>query len=83
MEFDGHDQVFVGRVLGIDDMVGFHGDSMDMLVEAFGRAMDDYGAACRAFGRTAQRSHNEALRLRMSPRTRARAAMAAEAQECA
>lgn len=80
VEFSGHDQMLVGRVLGIDDVVGFHGDSVDALKKAFAIALDDYRLACRSLGRAAQRSHSGALRLRMSPRTHARAAMAAEAR---
>lgn len=80
VEFDGRDRVFVGRVLGIDDVVGFHGDSVDLLTKAFAIALDDYRAACRAFGRPAQRSHSGELRLRMAPRTHAKAVMAAEAR---
>ena len=80
VEFDARDQLFVGRVLGIDDVVGFHGASVDLLVKGFALALDDYRAACAVFGRKPQRSHSGELRLRMSPRTHARAAMAAEAR---
>ncbi len=36
VEFDGRDQLLVGRVLGIDDVVGFHSDSVAGLAMAFG-----------------------------------------------
>ena len=80
VEFDGHDRVLVGRVLGIDDVVGFHGDSVAILDKAFAIALDDYQAACAALGRPAQRSHSGELRLRMSTKTHRVAAMAAEAR---
>ncbi len=80
VEFDARDRVLVGRVLGIDDAVTFHGDSVAMLEKAFAIALDDYGAACAALGRRAQRSHSGELRLRMSPRTHRIGAMAAEAR---
>ncbi len=50
VEFDGRDRVLVGRVLGIDDVVGFHADSVAMLEKAFAIALDDYEAACRRWG---------------------------------
>ena len=78
--FDGRDQLLVGRVLGIDDVVEFHSDSVAGLATAFATALDDYQDACRLFGRTAQRTHSGELRLRMSPRTHAKASMAAEAR---
>ncbi len=80
VEFNARDQMFVGRVLGIDDVVGFHGASVDLLNKGFAIALKDYQAACQAFGRKAQRTHSGELRLRMSPRTHAKASMAAEAR---
>ncbi len=80
VEFDARDRVLVGRVLGIDDVVTFHGESVGMLEKAFAIALDDYRAACRALGRGAQRSHSGKLQLRMAPRTHRIAAMAAEAR---
>ena len=80
VEFDGRDRILVGRVLGIDDVVTFHGDSAMRVEQAFGIALADYEAACAALERRAQRSHSGELRLRMSPRTHRIAAMAAEAR---
>jgi len=42
VKFDGDDEVFVGRIAGINDVVGFHATPLDDLEAAFREAVDDY-----------------------------------------
>jgi predicted HicB family RNase H-like nuclease len=42
LEFDPDDNILVGRVLGIDDLISFHGNSVAEFTEAFHEAVDDY-----------------------------------------
>jgi predicted HicB family RNase H-like nuclease len=42
VEFDAEDRVFTGRLLGIEDIVTFHGASADDLEAAFHEAVDHY-----------------------------------------
>ncbi|MCO6177525.1 type II toxin-antitoxin system HicB family antitoxin [Ciceribacter sp. RN22] len=51
IEFDGEDDIFVGRLAGIDDVVGFHADTVEGLKAAFHEAVDDYLETCRKLGR--------------------------------
>jgi predicted HicB family RNase H-like nuclease len=46
IEFDEEDEIFTGRIAGIDDVVGFHGDSVADLKAAFHEAVDDYIETC-------------------------------------
>ena len=46
VEFDAEDRIFVGRIIGIRDVIGFHGESVAELEEAFHEAVDNYLAAC-------------------------------------
>ncbi len=41
IEFDGRDNIFVGRVLGLDSVVSFHGESVEELRQALEAAIDD------------------------------------------
>jgi predicted HicB family RNase H-like nuclease len=41
IEFDGLDNIFVGRVLGLESIVSFHGESVIELRERFKAAVDD------------------------------------------
>ncbi len=42
IEFDGRDNIFVGRVLGLDSIVSFHGESVTELRQALEAAIDDF-----------------------------------------
>ncbi len=41
LEFDPDDNILVGRVLGVDDLISFHGESVDEFTQAFHEAVDD------------------------------------------
>jgi predicted HicB family RNase H-like nuclease len=45
MEFDPEDQVIVGRVLGIDDIIAFHGKTEAEFLSNFHETVDAYLAA--------------------------------------
>ena len=50
VEFDAEDRIFVGHIAGMQDIVGFHGASVDELEAAFREAVDGYLAACKELG---------------------------------
>jgi predicted HicB family RNase H-like nuclease len=52
VELDPDDECFVGRVAGINDVVGFHGSTIEELKTAFHEAVADYIATCRKTGKT-------------------------------
>lgn len=54
MVFDTEDKVIVGRVLDVDDIISFHGDSVAEFESNFHAAIDDYLAACQALGSAAE-----------------------------
>jgi predicted HicB family RNase H-like nuclease len=78
IEFDGRDEILVGTVLGIDDVIGFHGHNVDMLKLAFGIAIREYRQTCGVLKRKPQRSHSGKVLLRILPAVHARGVMAAE-----
>ncbi|WP_442963494.1 type II toxin-antitoxin system HicB family antitoxin [Pseudomonas sp. 3JA] len=47
VEFDERDDIFVGRVLGVRDIISFHADSVTELHAEFASAIEDYLADCR------------------------------------
>ncbi len=47
MVFDAEDKIVVGRVLEIDDIISFHGESVSEFEANFHAAIDDYLAAAR------------------------------------
>ncbi|WP_165214455.1 type II toxin-antitoxin system HicB family antitoxin [Affinirhizobium pseudoryzae] len=50
IEFDGEDEIFVGRIAGIPDVIGFHADTVKGLKKAFHEAVEDYLAARETLG---------------------------------
>ena len=51
VEYDPRDNIFVGRVLGIEDGISFHGETVADLKERFAAAINHYLADCKAMGR--------------------------------
>lgn len=51
VEFSPEDDAFVGHIVGIRDIVGFHGQTVDEIRTAFVEAVDDYIDTCAALGK--------------------------------
>jgi uncharacterized protein len=51
MTFDTEDKIIVGRVLDVDDIISFHGESVSELETNFHTVVDDYVSACEQLGR--------------------------------
>ncbi|MEZ4640832.1 MAG: type II toxin-antitoxin system HicB family antitoxin [Caldilineaceae bacterium] len=80
IEYNDEDGCFVGQIAGIRDVVGFHGESVTELREAFVEAVDDYLETCERLGRTPQKPYSGKVMLRIDPALHARAAALAEAE---
>lgn len=78
VEYDAEDKIFVGHILGISDIVGFHGSSVDELEAAFHDAVNHYLEVCEKIGQTPQKSYSGKLTLRISPEAHMAIATAAE-----
>lgn len=77
VEFDAEDHILVGRLAGIEDIVTFHGASVDEVEAAFHDAVDHYLATSEKLGRKAQKPYSGRLMLRVAPDLHARVAVAA------
>ncbi|MEA1911960.1 MAG: type II toxin-antitoxin system HicB family antitoxin [Spirochaetota bacterium] len=51
IEFDPDDDILFGNLLGIRDTVGFHGETVNELKQAFHEAVDFYLESCEKAGR--------------------------------
>ena len=80
IEYDDRDAIFVGRVLGIDDIIGFHADSVAALRSAFEEAVDDYLATCAKLGKQPQSAASGRMMLRVSPEVHRASLIAAQAE---
>lgn len=79
IEFDDRDNLFVGRLLGISDVIGFHADNVAGLRTAFEEAVDDYLDTCAAIGKKPEKPASGKLLLRVSPELHAAALVKAQA----
>ena len=78
VEYDGEDEIFFGRVAGVNDVVGFHGETVAELCEAFHQAVEGYAEACAKVGRPVEKSYSGQFMVRVDPTVHARAALAAQ-----
>jgi predicted HicB family RNase H-like nuclease len=46
IEYSDEDVCFIGHIAGINDVIGFHAESVKELRQAFEEAVDDYLDAC-------------------------------------
>ena len=77
MNFDTVDQVIVGRVLDIDDIIAFHGESVAEFQSHFHAAIDAYLAASIALGAAPDKPASGKVMLRIAPEIHAAALKAA------
>lgn len=65
--FSEEDNVFFGKIEGINGLVNFEGESVKELTEAFHEAVDDYLAYCRDEGIEPDKSYSGMLNVRLTP----------------
>ena len=80
IEYDDRDGIFVGRIVGIQDIISFHADTVADLKAAFIEAVDDYLATCKALGKEPQTAASGRLMLRVSPEVHRASLNAAQAE---
>lgn len=74
------DQVFFGKIEGIDGLVNYEGQSVGELTDAFKDAVDDYLMFCEEKGLKPEKSYTGTFNVRISPEThRGIARLAAQA----
>jgi predicted HicB family RNase H-like nuclease len=78
IEYSDEDQCLIGHVAGINDVIGFHGDSVTALRAAFEEAVEDYLLTCEKLNRAPQKPYSGKLMLRVSPEVHAAIAAAAQ-----
>lgn len=75
--FSEKDNVFFGKIEGINGLVNFEGESVRELTEAFHEAVDDYLAYCKDEGIEPDKSYSGMLNVRLTPAIHRQIAMLA------
>ena len=77
MVFDAEDKIIVGRVLDIDDIISFHGESISEFETNFHTTVEDYLAASKELGTLPEKPASGKVMLRIAPEIHAAALKAA------
>ena len=78
VDYDDEEAVLVGRVVGIQDVVGVHAKSVPELEAAFHEAEDDFVATCAMVGKNPQKACSGRVMFHKSSDLHRAAAAAAE-----
>ncbi len=67
VHFNADDEVFFGKIEGIEDLVSFEGDSVIELKKGFEEAVDDYLEICKENGKKTDKSYKGSFNVRIAP----------------
>ena len=79
IEYDERDNIFAGRILGIRNIISFHGETVAQLRTEFEHAIKDYLDDCKEQGIQPEKPASGKLLLRVPPEIHGRAIVAAQA----
>lgn len=74
VHYSAEDEVFYGKIEGVDDLVSFEGKTVEELKQAFIEAVDDYTELCEQAGKTFEKSYKGSLNVRINPELHRQAA---------
>lgn len=78
IEFSIEDDCLHGRLLGIDDIITYEGNSVNEIKAAFKEAVNDYLQVCKELGKSPEKPYSGKVMFRIDPAVHAKAALAAQ-----
>ena len=78
VRYSAEDECLVGHIAGINDIVGFHGDSVEAMRKAFEESVDFYLDSCAKMGHEPNKPYSGRVTLRLPPELHAKLAVQAE-----
>ena len=67
VEFSDEDDVFFGRIIGINDRIIYEGDNVKALRHDFEEAVDEYLEICAQLNKEPEKSYKGILNVRIAP----------------
>lgn len=67
VHYSTDDNVFFGKLEGIDDLITFEGDNVEQLKRSFQEAVEDYLEICRSLGKAPHKSYKGTFNVRIKP----------------
>lgn len=77
IHFNAEDEVFYGKVVGINDLVTFEGKSVAELKKSFKGAVDDYLETCTELGKQPDKTYKGSFNVRIPVALHKKAALLA------
>lgn len=65
VHFSADDEVFYGKILGINDLISFEGASVKELKSSFEEAVEDYVDMCAAINKTPDKTYKGTFNVRV------------------
>lgn len=65
VHFSAEDEVFYGKIIGINDLVTFEGSTVKELKKAFNEAVDDYLDTCKELGKEPEKTYKGSFNVRI------------------
>ena len=65
VHFSADDEIFYGKVIGINDLVNFEGTTVKELKKAFHEAVDDYLETCKEIGKNPEKTYKGSFNIRI------------------
>ncbi len=78
ISYSSEDECLVGHIVGIRDIVGFHGESVKEVYDAFREAVDFYLESCARMGAEPEKPYSGHITLRIPPELHAKLALQAQ-----
>ncbi len=66
VNFSANDNIFHGKIYGINDLITFEGSSVEELKNAFREAVDDYLKTCKELGKIPDKTFKGSFNVRIS-----------------
>ena len=67
VHFNGEDEVFYGKIEGIEDLITFEGKTVTELKTAFEEAVEDYLELCKKNNKRIEKTYKGSFNVRISP----------------
>jgi len=67
VHFNAEDEIFFGKIEGIEDLISFEGSSVSELKKSFEAAVEDYMILCKEVGKNKEKSYKGSFNVRIAP----------------
>ena len=67
MEYSASDNLLFGKVIGVNSLISYEGDSISSLRQSFAESVDDYLETCAKMGIDPEKTYRGSFNVRVSP----------------